>query len=313
MEKVEELPFYEQIKYNNNEVHKSQQSTEEKEENRTNVNNSNDSSVKRVYSINTIKKDKRKFKKNNDKISQKKLCSLNKFETFELGNLINQNKKNSPNQLSISQNETLEKLLFEKNDSKAPKPRGPKPKNPQKKRKHSPSFYDNLMDKAGRMFIKSYRDLLNYRCQKYGLILHRINFKGVYGFGYKSHRRFLKRKLKNIFRFRNKQNKKSISDMIRNKKDLIFTTIINYSVKKAYDLYAKNYHYLAIGGAEFHVSNFRTINESLKEKGKDIKNKSYSELLEEVSKNYVNNIYKEKKKSRTQRIRFRYKIKFIRY
>lgn len=37
MEKSKEKPFFEQIKYNNNEEHRSQQSTEEKEENRMNT------------------------------------------------------------------------------------------------------------------------------------------------------------------------------------------------------------------------------------------------------------------------------------
>ena len=295
MKQLRKRPFFENRKYTNNVVEKPGKSTEIIEENSANINNTHEFPIILIDTNNKVENPKRKTKINNDKISQKnkhsKSKTVNKNETFELGNSINQNKKNSPIQFPFYQDETLALLKSEKDDSETPKP-----KDANVKYKNDASHYDNLMIKSGEMFIESYTDLLNYRCDRYNLpSFYNIDFKELYGVGYESHKKFMELKLEDIFCFKSHHNKKIIYDMILNKKDLIiFSTLMNYTAEEAYDLYAKDCKYLSVGEAKFFVSHFNTITDSLNEKRKNEKDQNIMESLEKTAKNFVSNIYLEK-------------------
>ena len=190
-----------------------------------------------------------------------------------------------------------------------------------------------MMDKVGRMFMNSYRFYFNYRCKKYGK-LQKINFKKLYGNGYKRHKRFLKRSMKVAFGFRNKHNKSIIRDMIHKEKDVIFITFMNLKVEDAYNLYKNNYPYLQIKNSERFLSHFislkRAINDKKEKKEKD---KTYCnslsimemekkedekdledlDILEDKAKNFIDSINEEKRNGNIQKKKIKKKIYIIHY
>ena len=121
------------------------------------------------------------------------------------------------------------------------KKRGPAKKNHKKQYIHGSDEYSNVMVKSARAFVKFFMDFFNLRCESCGLDkLTEIKVLKAYGFGYKRHRRFLKRRMQIVFGYRNKHNKKVIKKMMV--KDEIFAGFMKMKVKKAFIIMKKNIH-----------------------------------------------------------------------
>ena len=168
------------------------------------------------------------------------------------------------------------------------KKRGPAKKNHKKQYIHGSDEYSNVMVKSARAFVKFFMDFFNLRCESCGLDkLTEIKVLKAYGFGYKRHRRFLKRRMQIVFGYRNKHNKKVIKKMMV--KDEIFAGFMKMKVKKAFIHYEKKYPYLHLENSRIFsrmlLSQFKTVAEDrnilCREEFEKIKKSNFEKAIDE--------------------------------
>ena len=225
-------------------------------------------------------------------ISEKTIYSNNNNKEKKEGAL-NDGNWNNNNQVMIDKTISQKNKLKRKNPNlfKIYKQRGPKTKNEKKRHKHASYYNDNIMDKAGRLFINSYIRFLNCRCKRSGLNkLVKIKFKKLYGSNRKRHIIFLKSSMKYAIGFKSAHNKKIIDKI--EEKDSIFKDIMKLNVEKAYRLYQKNYPYLHTGNCRLYLSHFISLKKALNDKKEKNKNDLDDlNILEEKSQMFIENIY----------------------
>lgn len=188
-----------------------------------------------------------------------------------------------------------------------------------------------------RMAMNSIYNYLDYRCQRKGLNLEKVNVAELFGNSNKQ-KWFLSREIKILFAS-NPLNKKVIKKMI--KQDLLFKKIVEHNFEDFYKNYfVKNYRKILIGRTPKYgssseeledntifltESNFKTFencltNESLKELKTNInesekkENETYIDKLRTTGNNFIKDIKGEGCLfPRCLRKKFKTKICFIRY
>ena len=241
-------------------------------------------------------------------ISEKTIYSNNNNKESIEGAL-NDGNLNNNNQVMIDKTISQKNKLKRKNPNlfKIYKQRGPKTKNEKKRHKHASYYNDNIMDKAGRLFVNSNRCYLNYRFERYGLNkLEKTNFKQLYGSNCNTHTIFLKKTMEDVLNFDSEHNKKIIKKMFDQVKDETSIHFMKLNVEDAYRLYQNNDPHLQTGNCRRYLSHYISLKKAINDKKEKNKNNLDDlNILEEKSQKFIETIYEESKGRTIQKKRYR--------
>ena len=167
---------------------------------------------------------------------------------------------------------------------------------PVTKTTHSKFDKDNERLKICRMAMNSIYKYLNYRCQRKGLHLRKVNARKLFG-SVRKQRWFLRRKIKYIFASKS-ANKKVIIKMI--KTDVIFKKFVEYRFEDFYQkFFIKNYRYINLyRDIKIFLAHFHTFENCLsKEKQECLKTMinekeidDYMTQLRKVGEDFIKDI-----------------------
>lgn len=134
---------------------------------------------------------------------------------------------------------------------------------------HTGTFPGNILRKNGSAFMKSIYTSLNKRCKKYKIKLKRIRFAPQFG-NNEDNKKFIKQRLYQILRYKNKHNQKVIKKMTNKYKDKIFLFLINCTFEYLYDNYIKEKNTIYFAENDIQYKCFETLSEIALRKEKSV-------------------------------------------
>ena len=226
---------------------------------------------------------------NNEGISNKSIKNIVQITKNNNRNiaLLHQNLNNFENETTIekTKNKQTKKNL------------GRRTKGSNLKGGHTGNYPGNILRKNGTGFMDSLYNALNYRCEINNVRrLKRINFNKQFGYN-KDNKKFINTKIYKILRYGNNNNKKVIKKMTEEKRDFVFTYMINCTFKHLYAKYIRGKNKLGIlysgkVAVKIKIKCFETLIEiaNKKEFSKQFKEECTKEKFIESSKQFINEV-----------------------
>ena len=228
------------------------------------INNFIDNPIEKINSLTT----ENNIPENKINLQQLKLDNNEEISNNSLKKvvLISKNKHRKVSKLKKIVNNYENETTKEKTVGKK---RGRRKKGSKLEGGHTKTFPGNILRKDGTAFMDSIHTDLNKMCEFQGVDpLKKINFSEQFGYN-EDNNRFIKQEIYKILRYRNKHNQRIIKEMTLEKKDIIFTFMINCTFEYLYDKYIKGKNTLYYGKKFIKSNCFKTLTEMANKKESD--------------------------------------------